>query len=212
MIPPPTRCTAPPQPSRGFRKAFSFEPVIKTPFDLLKHLAVWQLQVSNKKSKGGPNGERKELRYTRCNCKYHIVFVPKYRRQMFYREKRRATGSILRKLCEWKSVRILEAECCADYIHMLVEIPPKMSVSGFMGYLKGKSSLMLYEQFGYLKFKYRNRAFWCRGYYVDTVGKNSRIFLNEYKPQMVKQTSPPRISVACIAREHAVVIKTGVIG
>ncbi len=150
--------------------------------------------------------------YTRCNCKYHIVFVPKYRRQVFYREKRRATGSILRKLCEWKSVRILEAECCADYIHMLVEIPPKMSVSGFMGYLKGKSSLMLYEQFGYLKFKYRNRAFWCRGYYVDTVGKNSRIFLNEYKPQMVKQTSPPRISVACIAREHAVVIKTGVIG
>ncbi|WP_414651440.1 IS200/IS605 family transposase [Escherichia coli] len=168
--------------------------------------------MSNKKSKGGPNGERKELRHTRCNCKYHIVFVPKYRRQVFYREKRRATGSILRKLCEWKSVRILEAECCADYIHMLAEIPPKMSVSGFMGYLKGKSSLMLYEQFGYLKFKYRNRAFWCRGYYVDTVGKNSRIFLNEYKPQMVKQTSPPRISVACIAREHAVVIKTGVIG
>ncbi|WP_141011053.1 IS200/IS605 family transposase, partial [Escherichia coli] len=108
--------------------------------------------MSNKKSKGGPNGERKELRHTRCNCKYHIVFVPKYRRQVFYREKRRATGSILRKLCEWKSVRILEAECCADYIHMLVEIPPKMSVSGFMRYLKGKSSLMLYEQFGYLKF------------------------------------------------------------
>ncbi|WP_434083732.1 IS200/IS605 family transposase [Escherichia coli] len=100
--------------------------------------------------------------HTRWNCKYHIVFAPKYRRQVFYREKRRAIGSILRKLCEWKSVRILEAECCADHIHMLVEIPPKMSVSGFMGYLKGKSSLMLYEQFGDLKFKYRNREFWCR--------------------------------------------------
>ncbi len=93
-------------------------------------------------------GNEKSLAHTRWNCKYHIVFAPKYRRQVFYREKRRAIGSILRKLCEWKSVRILEAECCADHIHMLVEIPPKMSVSGFMGYLKGKSSLMLYEQFG----------------------------------------------------------------
>uniref|UniRef100_UPI0011F1A85D IS200/IS605 family transposase n=6 Tax=Enterobacteriaceae TaxID=543 RepID=UPI0011F1A85D len=118
-------------------------------------------------------GNEKSLAHTRWNCKYHIVFAPKYRRQVFYREKRRAIGSILRKLCEWKSVRILEAECCADHIHMLVEIPPKMSVSGFMGYLKGRSSLMLYEQFGDLKFKYRNREFWCRGYYVDTVGKNT---------------------------------------
>ncbi len=118
-------------------------------------------------------GNEKSLAHTRWNCKYHIVFAPKYRRQVFYREKRRAIGCILRKLCEWKSVRILEAECCADHIHMLVEIPPKMSVSGFMGYLKGKSSLMLYEQFGDLKFKYRNREFWCRGYYVDTVGKNT---------------------------------------
>lgn len=83
-------------------------------------------------------------------------------RQAFYGEKRRVVGSILRKLCEWKNVRILEAECCADHIHMLVEIPPKMSVSGFMGYLKGKSSLMLYEQFGDLKFKYRNsNCLWC---------------------------------------------------
>lgn len=93
-------------------------------------------------------GSEKSLAHTRWNCKYHIVFAQKYRRQEFYREKRRATGSILRKLCEWKSVRILEAECCADHIHMLVESPSKMSVSGFMGYLKGKGSLMLYEQFG----------------------------------------------------------------
>ena len=112
-------------------------------------------------------GNEKSLAHTRWNCKYHIVFAPKYRRQVLYREKRKAIGSILRKLCEWKSVRILEAECSADHIHMLVEIPPKMSVSGFMGYLKGKSSLMPYEQFGDLKFKYRNREFWCRGYYVQ---------------------------------------------
>ncbi|VDY42172.1 transposase for IS200 [Salmonella enterica subsp. enterica serovar Daytona] len=118
-------------------------------------------------------GDEKSLAHTRWNCKYHIVFAPKYRRQAFYGEKRRAVGSILRKLCEWKNVRTLEAECCADHIHMLLEIPPKMSVSSFMGYLKGKSSLMLYEQFGDLKFKYRNREFWCRGYYVDTVGKNT---------------------------------------
>ena len=129
-------------------------------------------------------GNEKSLAHTRWNSKYHIVFAPKYRRQAFYREKRRATGSILRKLCEWKSVRILEAECCADHIHMLVEIPPKMSVSGFMGYLKGKSSLMLYEQFGDLKFKYRNREFWCRGYYVDTVGKNTAKIQDYIKHQL----------------------------
>ena len=117
-------------------------------------------------------GDAKSLAHTKWNCKYHIVFAPKYRRQVFYGEKNRAIGEILRKLCEWKGVRIIEAECCPDHIHMLVEIPPKMSVSGFVGYLKGKSSLMIYDQFGDLKFKYRNREFWCRGYYVDTVGKN----------------------------------------
>ena len=114
-------------------------------------------------------GNEKSLAHTRWNCKYHIVFAPKYRRQVFYREKRRATGSILRKLCEWKSVRILEAECCADHIHMLVEIPPKMSVSGFMGYLKGKSTLMLYDRHPELQSKW-DKAFWARGYYVETIG------------------------------------------
>ena len=117
-------------------------------------------------------GDAKSLAHTKWNCKYHIVFAPKYRRQVFYGEKKRAIGEILRKLCEWKGVKIIEAECCPDHIHMLVEIPPKMSVSSFVGYLKGKSSLMIYDQFGDLKFKYRNREFWCRGYYVDTVGKN----------------------------------------
>ena len=117
-------------------------------------------------------GDAKSLAHTKWNCKYHIVFAPKYRRQIFYGEKKRAIGEILRKLCEWKGVKIIEAECCPNHIHMLVEIPPKMSVSSFVGYLKGKSSLMIYDQFGDLKFKYRNREFWCRGYYVDTVGKN----------------------------------------
>ena len=95
------------------------------------------------------------LAHTKWNCKYHVVFAPKYRRQVFYGEKKREIDEILRRLCEWKGVTILEAECCPDHVHMLLEIPPKMSVSGFMGYLKGKSSLMLYERFGDLKFKYR---------------------------------------------------------
>ena len=114
------------------------------------------------------------LLHTTWNCKYHIVFAPKFRRKVFYKEKRRAIGMILRKLCEWKGVHIIEAEVCPDHIHMLVEIPPKIAVASFMGYLKGKSSLMLYEQFPELKFKYRNREFWCRGYYVDTAGKNTK--------------------------------------
>ena len=112
------------------------------------------------------------LSHTKWNCKYHIVFAPKYRRKVFYKEHKAAIGKILRELCEWKGVRIIEAEICPDHVHMFVEIPPKISISNFMGYLKGKSSTMLYEQFGDLKYKYRNREFWCRGYYVDTVGKN----------------------------------------
>lgn len=126
------------------------------------------------------------LSHTRWNCKYHIVFAPKYRRKVFYKEKKAAIGKILRQLCEWKGVRIIEAEACPNHIHLFVEMPPKISVSHFMGYLKGKSSTMLYEQFGELKYKYRNREFWCRGYYVDTVGKNeSRIA--EYVRNQLKE-------------------------
>ena len=112
------------------------------------------------------------LSHTKWNCKYHIVFAPKYRRKVFYEEKRVAVGKILRQLCEWKGVEIHEAEICPDHVHMLVSIPPKVAVSSFMGYLKGKSSVLIYEKFGELKFKYRNREFWCRGYYVSTVGGN----------------------------------------
>ena len=129
-------------------------------------------------------GDAKSLAHTRWNCKYHIVFAPKYRCHVFYGEKKRAIGEILRKLCEQKDVKIVEAECCPDHIHMLLEIPPKMSVSSFMGYLNGKSSLMIYEQFGELKFKYRNREFWCRGYYVDMVGKNKTEIQDYIKHQL----------------------------
>ena len=88
------------------------------------------------------------LSHTKWNCKYHIVFAPKFRRRVFYREKKAAIGKILRQLCEWKGVKIIEAEACPDHIHLFVEIPPKLSVSGFMGYLKGKSAAMMYEHFG----------------------------------------------------------------
>lgn len=118
--------------------------------------------------------ETHTLSHTTWNCKYHVVFAPKYRRKIFYGEKRAEIGAILRQLCKWKGVNILEAEVCPDHVHMLVEIPPKYSVSQFMGYLKGKSSLMIYEKWGNMKYKYRNREFWCRGYYVDTVGKNTK--------------------------------------
>ena len=113
------------------------------------------------------------LSHSKWNCKYHIVFAPKYRRKVFYGQKKVAIGKILRQLCEWKGINIIEAEVCPDHIHMLVEIPPKIAVSGFVGYLKGKSSTLIYEQFGELKYKYKNRSFWCKGYYVDTVGKNT---------------------------------------
>ena len=126
------------------------------------------------------------LAHTVWNCKYHIVFAPKYRRKVFFNEKRLEIGKILRKLCEFKQVTIVEAEVCPDHIHMLVEIPPKISVSGFVGYLKGKSSLIIYQRWGNLKYKYRNREFWCRGYYVDTVGKN-KAKIAEYIRNQLKE-------------------------
>jgi len=113
------------------------------------------------------------LAHTKWNCKYHIVFAPKYRRKIFYEEKRLAIRDILRTICGWKGVEIIEGEVCPDHVHLLLSIPPKMSVSYFVGYLKGKSSLMLFQRFGNMKFAYRNREFWCKGYDVDTVGKNT---------------------------------------
>ena len=120
------------------------------------------------------NNDIHSLSHTKWNCKYHIVLAPKYRRKVFYGEKRAEIGKILRELCNWKKVNIINAEVCPDHVHMLVEIPSKYSVSSFMGFLKGKSSIMIYEKWGNMKYKYRNREFWCRGYYVDTVGKNTK--------------------------------------
>ena len=125
------------------------------------------------------------LSHSSWECKYHIVFAPKYRRQVIYGKIKADIGKILRELCERKKVNIIEAECCADHIHMLVEIPPHLSVSQFVGYLKGKSSLMIFDRHANLKYKYGNRHFWCRGYYVDTVGKNETA-IKEYIQNQLK--------------------------
>lgn len=130
--------------------------------------------------------DNQSLAHTKWNCKYHIVFAPKYGRKVFFGQKRFEIGGIIRELCRWKGVELLSAEACPDHIHILVAIPPKMSVSSFMGFLKGKSSLMIYEKWGNMKFKYRNRQFWCRGYYVDTVGKNEKK-IAEYISNQLKQ-------------------------
>lgn len=120
--------------------------------------------------------DKNSLSHTTWNCKYHIVFAPKYRRKIIYGELKQDIANILSMLCMHKEVNIVEAEICPDHVHMLVEIPPKMSVSDFVGYLKGKSTLMIFERHANLKYKYGNRHFLCRGYYVDTVGKNRRVY------------------------------------
>ena len=126
------------------------------------------------------------LNHTSWNCKYHIVFAPKYRRKVAYGNMRTEIGKILRELCTWKRVEIVEAEVCPDHIHMLVKIPPKMSVSGFVGFLKGKSTLLIFERHANLKYKYGNRTFWCRGYFVDTAGKNDKAIAEYIKNQLVE--------------------------
>lgn len=127
-----------------------------------------------------------KLSHTTWNCKYHIVFAPKYRRQVFYHEKRIEIGKILRKLCEWKGVEIVAAEVCPDHIHMLLSIPPKYSVGSVMGYIKGKRSLLIYERWKNMQYKYKNREFWCWGYYVDTVGKN-KVKIAEYIKNQLRE-------------------------
>ena len=123
------------------------------------------------------------LSHTRWNCKYHLVFIPKFRRKEIYGKLREDIGIILRRLCEMKEVEIIEAHACKDHIHMLVKIPPKVSVSSFVGYLKGKSSLMIFDRHANLKYKYGNRTFWAKGYYVSTVGLNQKTIENYIKNQ-----------------------------
>ena len=130
--------------------------------------------------------ELNTLSHTTWNCKYHIVFAPKYRRKVFYDVKRLEIIKIFKDLCSYKGVRIIEGEACVDHVHMLLEIPPKYAISSFMVYLKGKSSQLIYERWGNMKFKYRSREFWCRGYYVDTTGKNTRN-IQEYIKNQLKE-------------------------
>ena len=130
--------------------------------------------------------DNNSLAHTTWNCKYHIVFAPKYRRKIFYKENRVEIGKILRELCNWKQAKIVGAEVSPNHIHMLAEIPPKMSVSSFVGFLKGKSSLIIFERYSHLKYKYENRQFWCKGYYIDTAGKNAKK-IAEYIQNQLKE-------------------------
>lgn len=144
------------------------------------------------------NDEDSSLSHTKWNCSYHIVFGPKYRRKEIYGKLRRDIGKYLRRLCEYKGVEIIEANACSDHIHMLVKIPPKISVSSFMGYLKGKSSLMIFDNHANLKYKYGNRRFWAEGYYVSTVGLNK----NTIKKYIQEQEIEDRLQDAKSIKEY----------
>ncbi|MBF1204357.1 MAG: IS200/IS605 family transposase [Parvimonas sp.] len=139
--------------------------------------------------------DNNSLSHTRWNCKYHIVFSPKYRRREIYGKLRNDIGKIIRGLCKRKGINIIEAECCVDHIHMLVEIPPKYSVAEVMGYIKGKSSLMIFDRHANLKYKYGNRHFWCRGYYVDTVGKNAKKIEEYVRNQLQEDIAGEQLSL-----------------
>ena len=135
------------------------------------------------------------LAHTKRECKYHIVFAPKYRRQIIYGKIKMDIGQMLRKLCEYKGVAIIEAEARKDHIHMLISVPPKYSVAQIMGYLKGKSSLMIFEKYANLKYKYGNRHFWCRGYYVSTVGANRKAIQEYIRNQLQEDYTDDQMSI-----------------
>ena len=135
------------------------------------------------------------LAHSKWNCKYHIVFAPKYRRMAIYGQIKKDIGVILRQLCEYKEVKIIQGELCPDHVHMLVEIPPKISIASFMGYLKGKSTLRIFDKYANLKYKYGRRQFWCIGYYVDTVGKNEKVIKEYIKNQLQEDIACDQISI-----------------
>jgi putative transposase len=135
------------------------------------------------------------LAHTTWECKYHVVFAPKYRRQVIYGKLKADIGKLLRELCDRKGIEIIEAEMCKDHVHMLIRIPPKHSVSEIMGYLKGKSSLMIFDRHANLKYKYGNRNFWCRGYYVDTVGKNAKKIEEYIRNQIQEDLTADQITL-----------------
>ena len=135
------------------------------------------------------------LAHSKWNCKYHVVFAPKYRRMIIYNKIKVDIGKILRKLCEQKEIEIIEAELCPDHVHMLIAIPPKYSVAQIMGYLKGKSSLMIFDRHANMKYKYGNRHFWCRGYYVDTVGKNTKRIAEYIRNQLQEDIANDQLTL-----------------
>jgi putative transposase len=139
--------------------------------------------------------DKNTLSHTTWECKYHLIFAPKYRRQVIYGKIKQDVGKILRDLCERKGIEIIEAELCKDHVHMLVRIPPKFSVSEIMGYLKGKSSLMIFDRHANLKYKYGNRHFWCRGYYVDTVGKNAKKIEEYIRNQLQEDIASDQLTI-----------------
>ena len=146
-------------------------------------------------TKNEKNNEIKTTAHSTYRCQYHIVFAPKFRRQEIYGALKKDIGEILRKLCEQKKVEIIEAEACRDHIHMLVSIPPYISISQFMGYLKGKSSLMIFDRHANLKYKYGSRHFWCRGYYVDTVGRNKKVIAEYIKNQLQEDCANDQLTL-----------------
>jgi len=141
------------------------------------------------------NKDINSLDHTTWRCQYHVVFAPKYRRMVIYREIKADIGKILRQLCQQKGVEIIEAEACPDHIHMLLSIPPKYSVSQIMGYLKGKSSLMIFDRHAKLKYKNGNRHFWARGYFVDTVGRNKKQIQEYIRNQLQEDQIADQMSI-----------------
>ena len=135
------------------------------------------------------------LDHTTWRCQYHVVFAPKYRRMVIYNGIKADIGKILRQLCQQKGIEIIAAEACPDHIHMLLSIPPKYSVSQIMGYLKGKSSLMIYERWGNAKFRYRNREFWCKGHCVDTGGKNTQKIAEYIRNQLKENAEKSQLTM-----------------
>ncbi len=140
--------------------------------------------------------EIKHTAHSTYRCEYHIVFAPKYRRKDIYGQRKKDRGEIIRKLCGEKKVEILEAEACPDHIHMLVSVPPYISIAQFMGFLKGKSTLMIFDRHANLKYKYGSRHFWCRGYYVDTVGRNERVISEYIQKQLQEDYYGDQISMS----------------
>ena len=141
------------------------------------------------------NDDINSLSHSKWRCHYHVVFAPKYRRQAIYGKIKEDIGKIIRQLCDQKGIEIIEAELCPDHIHMLISIPPKYSVAQIMGYIKGKSSLMIFDRHANMKYKYGNRHFWCRGYYVDTVGRNKKAIQEYIRNQLQEDIANDQISL-----------------